>query len=182
MRKFTYPAPFPCEVEWTSRSLEALAAHLNQRYRQPTRRRLEAIQSRLQEITPSGHARRAAHKRLAEAFSSLAETLDEHVWLEDEILCPAIVGVEHDPDSSDVGARKALCQLITTVKDEHRRLRRMVDALGHAIGEVTGLPLPVDEAELASDLEMLAMLLHEQVDLEDRCLWPRALALLQRQP
>jgi hypothetical protein len=39
----------------------------------------------------------------------------------------------------------------------------------------------VDEALLATDVAMLALLLHEQLDLEDRCLWPRALDLLQQQ-
>ena len=46
--------------------------------------------------------------------------------------------------------------------------------------DVAGSPELVDEAVLASDLDLLALLLDEQLDLEERCLWPRALILLQQ--
>ena len=111
MSKFSYPGFFPCETEWTSRSLTDLVSHLNERYRQPTERRIEAIRGLLSQIGPSGHQRCEGYHRLAKIFRALCETIEEHVWLKDHILGPAVVNVERglrlDPSASD-----ALCEMI----------------------------------------------------------------------
>ncbi len=179
MSKLSYPVPFPCETEWTSRCLSDLVSHLNERYRQPTHRRIEAIRSLLSQIGPSDHERREGYHRLRKIFSSLCDTIDEHVWLKDHILCPAIVKVECGlaPDQS---TRDALCEMIMTLEDEHSRLRSIAAEVWRAATDVAGSPELVDEAVLDSDLDLLALLLDEQLDLEERCLWPRALILLQQ--
>jgi iron-sulfur cluster repair protein YtfE (RIC family) len=179
MSKFSYPGFFPCETEWTSRSLTDLVSHLNERYRRPTERRIEAIRGLLSQIGPSGHQRCEGYHRLAKIFCSLCETIEEHVWLKDHILGPAVVNVERGL-RLDPGARDALCEMIMTLGDEHSRLRSIAASLWRAATDVAGSPVPVDEAVLASDLDLLALLLDEQLNLEDRCLWPRALILLQR--
>ncbi len=67
-----------------------------------------------------------------------------------------------------------------TLEDEHSRLRSIAAELWRAATDVAGSPELVDEAVLDSDLDLLALLLDEQLDLEERCLWPRALILLQQ--
>ena len=181
MSKFSYPAQLPCETEWASRSLTELVTHLDQRYRQPTHKRIETIRTLLPQIMPSCDQRREDYHRLATIFTSLCETVEEQVLLKDHILYPAIVKLERGLSSTDQSALDALCEMIMTLDDEHKRLRCIADALGRSVADVTGSPVPVDEAVLASDLDMLALLLYEQLNLEDRCLWPRALILLQRQ-
>jgi hypothetical protein len=59
-------------------------------------------------------------------------------------------------------------------------LRRVSLELRRAVIEIKREPVSMDEALLALNLDMLVLLLNERLDLEDRYLWPRALALLQR--
>jgi len=191
MVNVTYPVDIPCESEWGLRSLVELVAHLTQWYRQPMHRRIEAIASALLRIRPSIPQRDEAYHRVAALFTSLRKAIDDHCWLEDQILCPAIIAVEqsrsaqgrrsHDLESTEPSDREALCHLILSVADEHNCLRRGSVALGEAVPDMTGPCVSVDEALLATDVAMLALLLHEQLDLEDRCLWPRALTVLQRE-
>lgn len=183
MRSYSYPAPGPCDAEWSSRSLTELVAHLNLRYRQPLRRRLESIRSLLRQGGPlDDEARRADYEHLANSFERLRGTLDEHVWLEDEVLCPAVARVEYSIGAADPRAREALCMLVTTVADEHHLIRARIDELERALAAMLGCRLSNPEAILVADLEMLQLLLHEQINIEDRCLWPRVLVLLQPGP
>jgi hemerythrin-like domain-containing protein len=117
---------------------------------------------------------------VATAFTSLCELIDAHERLEDRILCPAIVKAEHDPTSMNQSVRDALCQKIVDVNARHNALRRVSLELRHAVIEIKGEPVSMDEAVLALNLDMLVLLLNERLDLEDRYLWPRALVLLQR--
>jgi iron-sulfur cluster repair protein YtfE (RIC family) len=173
----------PCEGEWTSKSLTELVAHLSQRYRQPLQQRLESIRSLLRQGGPfDDETRQADYDRLANSFERLRGTLDEHVWLEDEVLCPAVARVEYCVGASDPRAREALCMLVMTVADEHRLVRTRIDDLERALVPLLGCRLSHQEALLVADLEMLELLLNEQMELEDRCLWPRALVLLQPGP
>jgi len=183
MNTYSYPAQTPCEPEWRSKSLTELVAHLNQRYRRPLQQRLESIRSLLgQGVSCEGDNRRDEHERLANSFERLRGTLDEHAWLEDEVLCPAVARVEYCIGASDPRAREALCMLVTTVADEHRLIRTRIDELESVLASVARCALSQQDALLVADLEMLELLLSEQMELEDRCLWPRALTLLQPGP
>jgi iron-sulfur cluster repair protein YtfE (RIC family) len=183
MHTYSYPTRTPCETEWSSKSLTELVAYLNQRYRRPLQQRLESIRSLFgQEASFEDDGRRADYERLANSFERLRGTLDEHAWLEDEVLCPAVARVEYCIGASDPRAREALCMLVTTVADEHRLIRTRIDELERVLGSVCRCTLSQQEALLVTDLEMLELLLSEQIELEDRCLWPRALTLLQPGP
>jgi hypothetical protein len=177
MAKFTYWAPVPCESEWASRSLTELVACLIHRYRQPTQRRIETITSTLARVLPSTPQRREAYDRLAIVFTSLCEAIETHAWLVDHVLGPALAKMEHDPASTSPSDREDLRQTIVYGEDERTCLRRESVALGYAVLDIAGAPVPVNEAVLAVELDMLVLLVNEQLDLEDRCLWPRALDL-----
>jgi iron-sulfur cluster repair protein YtfE (RIC family) len=180
MRNPTYPASAPCEPEWSSRSLTELVAFLSQRYRRVIQERIDAVASLLQEIRLSDQERFTAYQHVAAVFRSLREAITEHVWLEDEILCPAIVKVEYDLASTHEGAREAFNEMILTVHNEHRHLRRMIDGIGQALAVITRSPGVPEEEVLPSELAELGKLLDEQLALEERCLWPRAVLLFQQ--
>jgi iron-sulfur cluster repair protein YtfE (RIC family) len=179
MGNLRYTVPV-CEREWESRSLAELVALLTHRYRKPTRHRIEAIAAALPGLLSPAPERREAHGRLASVFTSLSELIDAHERLEHRILWPAIVNVERDPTSTGQGVRAALLQKIADVDIEHNLLRRLSSALRHAVIDMKAAPVCMDEAVLALNLDMLVLLLNEQLDLEDRYLWRRAVALLQR--
>ena len=183
MHTYSYPGRTPCETEWSSKSLTELVAYLNQHYRRPQQQRLESIRSLFgQEASFEDDGRRADYERLANSFERLRGTLDEHAWLEDEVLCPAVARVEYCIGASDPRAREALCMLVSTVADEHRLIRTRIAELECVLASVTRCALSQEEALLVADLEMLELLLSEEMELEDRCLWPRALTLLQPGP
>jgi iron-sulfur cluster repair protein YtfE (RIC family) len=183
MNTYSYPAQRPCETEWSSKSLTELVAYLNQHYRRPQQQRLESIRSLLgREASFEDDGRRADYERLANSFERLRGTLDEHAWLEDEVLCPAVARVEYSIGAADPRAREALCMLVTTVADEHRLIRTRIAELECVLASVARCALSQEEALLVADLEMLELLLSEEMELEDRCLWPRALTLLQPGP
>jgi iron-sulfur cluster repair protein YtfE (RIC family) len=183
MNTYTYPTQTPCETEWSSKSLTELVAYLNQHYRRPQQQRLESIRSLLgREASFEDDGRQADYERLANSFERLRGTLDEHAWLEDEVLCPAVARVEYSIGAADPRAREALCMLVSTVADEHRLIRTRIAELECVLASVTRCALSQEEALLVADLEMLELLLSEEMELEDRCLWPRALTLLQPGP
>ena len=180
MTKFTYWTPVPCEIEWASRSLAELVTHLTERYHQPTQRRIQTIASTLAQIVPSTPQRRDAYDRLAIVFTSLCEAIETHAWLVDHILGPVLARVEDDVVSASTCDREALRQTIAYAEDERTCLRRESVALGYAVLDIAGSPVAVNEAIVALELDMLVLLVNEQLDLEDRCLWPRALGLTHR--
>ena len=172
-----YSVP-PCEREWESRSLAELVAYVTHRYRQPTRQRIDAVASALPRVVSSTPQPREAYDRVETVFTSLREAIETHVWLVDGILCPAIVASEHDPASTNQSVREALCRKIGDVDAARDALRRLSVTLRQAVIEIKGASVSMDEAVLAVNLDMLVLLLNERLDLEDRCLWPRALVLL----
>ena len=181
MRNYTYPTPLPCQTDWASRPLTELVTHLSRTYRRATRHRTHAITVRLRQMRPFEHdVRHAELARLAYTFGLLDDGIEEHLWLEDDVLCPAIVKLERPGSFLDSGACEALCQMVIKVADEHRRIRTMVDQLVRAVDAMPGPPSPCEQALLVNDLEMLGLILNEQMDFEDGSLWPRALDLYQQ--
>ncbi len=175
-----FPTPTPCEPEWASKSLTELVAHLSQRYRRPLQERLESIRATLaQGDLFDDDDRRGDRDGLANSFERLRAVLDEHAWLEEEVLCPAVARVEYCVGAADPRAHEALSMLVMTVADEHGLIQRRIDELERALDALLAGPMSQREALLIADLEMLDLLLNEQLNLEDRCLWPRVLVLLQ---
>src|SRR5215203_7213894 len=180
MRNYTYPSPGPCDPEWTSRSLTELVTHLSVTYRRATRQRIDVIRVLLRRVWPFDEGPRHADLgRLANIFDLLDDAVDQHIWLEADVLCPAIVRLERPGTIFEAGACDALRQMVMMVADEHRRIRTILGQLARAVCDIptASLPLPCEQALLVSDLEMLGLILNEQMDLEDRCLWSRALDL-----
>ena len=70
--------------------------------------------------------------------------------------------MEHDPASTDQSVREALCQKIADVKADHNLLRRLSVALRHAVIEIKGSVVSIDEAVLALNMDMLVLLLNER--------------------
>ena len=180
MSTFMYPARVRCEPEWASQSLTTLKAHLSQRYRRPIRQRMEEVSLAFPEVWPcEGDSPNGARERLANELTLLRNTLDEHVWLEDEVLCPAIARLEDLIEPADSRTRDGLYRLVMTVDDHHIRIRKIIDQLASAVDAIEKCVSSTEEALLVADIQMVALLLIWEMNLEDRCLWPRVLDLLR---
>ena len=174
------PTRTPCETEWASKSLTELVAHLSQRYRRPLRERLESIRSTLaQGGLFNDEARRADYDHLASSFERLRAVLTSTTGSKRRCCVPRWRGSSTASARQTRGPTRLLSMLVMTVADEHRLIQRRIDEFERALDAVLGRPMSPHEALLIADLEMLDLLLNEQLNLEDRCLWPRVLVLLR---
>jgi iron-sulfur cluster repair protein YtfE (RIC family) len=170
----------PCEAEWASRSLTVLVGHISRRYRRPVQQRIEAIRQLIDEVCPGCEgAGRAELARAGASFARLRTALARHTWLEDEFLFRVMPALEFRAGDSDRRVRDVVCQLVATVGEEHSEIRGLLDDLDRVVAELSLATTTAEEALLVADLEMLRLLMQGQMDLEDRCLWPRVRQLLQ---
>jgi hypothetical protein len=126
----------------------------------------------------------AAYDRLLDVLSRLGQQVHIHMLLEDSVLLPLVVGIEH-PEVLTIGRSRAEIEhLVARVADEHRRIRRLVDELHQAVVPIISFSLlhPQKSVLLVGHVATLALLLREQLTLEDSCLWPRALELFRALP
>jgi iron-sulfur cluster repair protein YtfE (RIC family) len=181
----TESAPPLCAPEWDARSLTELVAHLSERYRASTHERLAAIRRRLQE--PRWWLEdpcEAAYGYLVDVFARLCEQVERHMSAEDNMLLPLVIAIEHPQVLSIRQSRDEVTRLVARVADEHRYIRYLLDELKSATRLLVSVsPSPSEKnIGLVSEVATFSMLLREQLDLEDRCLWPRALELFRQLP
>jgi hypothetical protein len=75
-------------------------------------------------------------------------------------------------------------RLATQVTQDHARIRGLLDALDSTIGPSLAHSL-VQSPQLVmliADVMTLTLQLRQQLELEDRCLWPRASELFRQLP
>ena len=173
-----------CESEWTSRSLTQLAGHLSAHYRYPTQKRLNTICELLSQPTSPGHAHEATYSRLITAFHALRLHVESHMRIEDDLLFPLVAAVEHPQVLRVRSSCQAARQLVMRAIDGHKEILRLVDELKRAVRAMlsSSSSLPPETVPLLQAMATLWVLLLQQVDLEDRCLWPRALRLFCELP
>jgi iron-sulfur cluster repair protein YtfE (RIC family) len=172
------PAPPDCESEWRSRSLTELIAHISPTYHEPIRARLTAIRELALRASQTPELRESASvARLAHLASALRQTVEAHTWSEEDILFPAIVAAEHPDVMSTRVDRETIGLLLAGVQDEHTHIRSLLADLAAITAAHAATELPTEVVRLRRDVEMVVFLLNEELDLEDGCLWSRALAL-----
>jgi iron-sulfur cluster repair protein YtfE (RIC family) len=175
----------PCAPEWASRSLTQLIAHLTDRYRSSTAQRFDEIEAMLlEEPRWSEGTSRAAFDRLVGVVRQLDEMVHAHMLLEDHVLHPLVVAAEYPEVVSVCRSRADIERLVTRIRSEHTQILHMADDLQRSALRMTSVLLsePVKGTRLIRHVAALAMWLREQLNLEDRCLWPRALELFRRLP
>ena len=175
------PTESPCPTEWRSRSLARLVAHLGDRYRTPTELCLDALNDLFFRPRWVGQPSELIYERAIEAFTTLEQRVRAHMALEDNLLIPLVLAIEH-PELVSVRRSRAECvELVTKALDEHQQIERSIDELEGGIQRLGKVALfqPQEQRLVLDDVTTLALLLREQIALEDRCLWPRAMELFR---
>jgi iron-sulfur cluster repair protein YtfE (RIC family) len=167
----------PCPSEWRSRSLARLVAHLSDRYRSPTELCLDALSDLFFRPRWTGKPSEPVYERAIEAFTTLEQQVRAHLTFEDNRLIPLVLAIEH-PELVSVRRSRVECEeLVTKALDDHRRIERSIDTLegGTRLLGMVALFQPLEQRLVLDDVATLALLLREQMALEDKCLWPRAI-------
>ena len=171
----------PCPGEWRSQSLARLVAHLSDRYRSPTELCLDALSDLFLRPRWTGKPSEPVYERGIEAFTTLEQQVRAHMALEDNLLIPLALALEH-PELVSVRRSRVECEeLITKALDDHQRIERSIDMLERSIRPLVMVALfqPQEQRLVLDDVTTLALLLREQMALEDKCLWPRAMELFR---
>ena len=175
-------APTSFDREWISRTLTELIAHIGERYRRETEHRLDAVGMALAEASAPDGPLDGALTRLREAFVALDEQVGAHTKVEFDLLFPTIIALEH-PHVLAVRQPAALVErLATQVTQDHARIRALLDTIDSTIGPSLAHSLTQSPAlvMLIAHLMTLTLQLRQQLELEDRYLWPRAKELFRQ--
>lgn len=167
------------EPQWSSHSLMELCRHIVETHHQYLRTELPRL-SRLVDKVYKAHA--ASHPELAalsQAFKSLCDELMPHMMKEEQILFPAIVGLEQSVETPQFpfGTVQNPIRMM-----EHEHLHAG-DELAQ-IRDITGQYTPPDDAcptylAMLEGLHELERNMHQHVHKENNILFPRAIQLEQ---
>jgi regulator of cell morphogenesis and NO signaling len=165
-----------CEPEWQERPVSVIATHVSNVYHEFTRARLPLIASLATRVaTIPGGPWTAFVPALNALISQLRGAVETHAWAEDDLLFPVLVAHEHPGVLATNVSREELKRLVDQLSSEHVRIRQIISALDELTSGFTtpnGAPPELDDlVQLAREL---AASLLEELDLEDRCLLPRA--------
>ncbi len=168
-----------CEQEWLDRPLSAIAAHISSVYHAFTRDRLPLLAQLSGRLT-SGPASGWDDTLVAfnALVSELRDAVETHGMTEDDRLFPVLVALEYPNVLSTSVSRDELARLVETLTEEHLQIRRLIldlEALTNGFRAPDGAPS--DFGDIVRLLHELTVSLLEELDLEDRCLLPRARVL-----
>jgi iron-sulfur cluster repair protein YtfE (RIC family) len=190
MRNGTDQAPdsVKCEPEWVARPLTDLIQYLSHNYSNPIAQRLESIsatadRTRLAAADVLGRAEHgggAFALRLSSLVTTLRLVLEAHAWSEGDVMFPAATAIETCGQRLAPFKRDTLHILLEGIAQEHDLLRELVAILAKTMEECVAAGLNSTLESFVSELEIVCFLIAEQLDLEDRCLWPRMKELFDR--
>jgi len=173
-----------CEPDWLARPLSALATHIAGVYHEHTREQLPRVWFRVTELANQhGYARVPQLWDLSRLLAELRDLAETHAWTEDDLLFPVLVAHEHPAVLTTTLTPDALVRLVESLGAEHISIRRLLGRLSAHMEAADALSSDVPGwPELRTDILGIRDHLLEELDLEDRCLLPRArdIAALQR--
>jgi iron-sulfur cluster repair protein YtfE (RIC family) len=170
------PGVVECEPEWRERPISAIATHISNVYHEFTRDRLPLIAHLATRVTTLPGGRWATFVPALNALiSQLRDAVERHAWTEDDLLFPVLVAHEHPGILETTVSREELNRLVDSLSSEHLRIRQIISALDELTGGFkTPMGAPVELDDLVHLAKELAVSLLAELDLEDRCLLPRA--------
>ena len=173
-----------CDPEWQNRPVSAIATHISNVYHEYTRDRLPFITSLATRVaTIPGERRTPLVPALNALISQLRDAVETHAWTEDDLLFPVLVAHEHPSILATSVSRQDLQRLVDTLASEHIRIRQIISALEELTGGFkTPAGAPVEVDDLVHLVKELTESLIEELDLEDRCLLPRAREIAAGRP
>ncbi len=173
--------PESAAADWNSASLSRLADHILDRHHTFTKEQLIRLDGLLQKVQRAhGEKHGEQLDGLRKLFDGLAEELSAHLQKEEQILFPAIKGI--DAFVSGTGPRPVVhCG---TIENPIRQMMLEHDHAGDVLVEMRritdGYQLPPDAcqtfAALYDGLQALEADLHEHIHLENNILFPKSAA------
>jgi iron-sulfur cluster repair protein YtfE (RIC family) len=171
-----FPDVAECEPEWLDRPISAIATHISSVYHEFTRERLPLIASLATRVaTLPGGRWTTFVPALNALISQLRDAVDTHAWTEDDLLFPVLVAHEHPGVLETTVSGEELKRLVDSLSSEHLRIRQIISAIDELTGGFkTPMGAPGELDDLVHLAKELSVSLLEELDLEDRCLLPRA--------
>lgn len=168
-----------CQPEWLLRPVSALAAHISAIYHARTRRELPLLIQQAAGLERMCRDNRAFHLRgLSVLLATLRDEVETHMWTEDDLLFPVLTARDHPAVLSTTISDDALVRLVGSLADEHTRIRYAVERLLEHMSDGDWIVAETPEwLMLHRRVDMLCADIVEELDLEDRCLLPRALEM-----
>jgi len=176
MNALTPDLRLECEPDWLARPLSTLATHIAGVYHEHTREQLPRVWFRVTELANQhGYSRVPQLWGLSRLLAELRDLAETHAWTEDDLLFPVLVAHEHPAVLTTNLTPDALMRLVDSLSAEHAGIRRLLGSLSAHLEAADALSSNVPEwPELRDDILELRDHLLEELDLEDRCLLPRA--------
>ena len=176
------PAVTECEPEWQTRSVSVLATHISGVYHERLRDELPVLTRQVAAlITRFSDARVFQLRALGGLLAELRNEVDPHAWTEDDLLFPVLAACENPTVLTTTLTPDRLLRLVDSLADDHVRIRQVLARITAHIAEVTHAGL--EGAGLGRTARIASQRLRdfklEEMDLEDRCLLPRARSLAE---
>jgi iron-sulfur cluster repair protein YtfE (RIC family) len=172
------PAPpvTECEPEWQTRSVSVLATHISGVYHERMRDELPVLTRQVAALISRFSDLRVFQLRaLGGLLAELRNEVDAHAWTEDDLLFPVLAACENPAVLTTTLTPDRMLRLVDSLAEDHVRIRQILARLTAYITEVTPEASKVaDWADLLHRVRRLRDLMLEEMDLEDRCLLPRA--------
>ena len=175
-----------CEPEWLARQLTDLIHHLTHTYSMPIAQRLNRITATADrtrhaaaDVPVRSEQGTAFAVRLSSLVATLRLVLDAHAGSEREVLFPAVVSIETQGRQTAPFRRDAIDILVEGIAEEHDLIREFLASVARTMEECIASGLTPELDSFVADLEIACFLIAEQLDLEDRCLWPRMRELFE---
>ena len=173
----TYPPAYAleCEPEWQVKPVSTLVMHISEAYYDHTRSELPLLWEEMLDLAPAAADTGLPHlQQLATLLAELRDHVDTHARTENDLLFPVLVALEYPTVLTTRLGAGALMQLVTTLSDEHTAIRRVLGRLTAHLRDDAARQGTGPWRDLRRRLERFRDHLIEQLDLEDRCLLPRA--------
>ena len=177
-----FPGTAECEPEWLERPVSAVATHVSTVYHEFTRDRLPLIASLAERVAIIPGGRWTAFVPAFNALiTQLRDAVETHAWTEDDLLFPVLVAHEYPGVLETNVSREELQRLVDALSAEHRRIRQIINQMDVQTGGfATPAGAPPELDDLVHLVKELTVSLLEELDLEDRCLLPRAREIASR--
>jgi iron-sulfur cluster repair protein YtfE (RIC family) len=165
-----------CEPRWQMRPVSSLTTHISGIYHERMRDELPVLTRQATELSKRFGDVRAFHLHaLAGLLRELRDQVDSHAWTEEDLLFPVLAARDHPTILITTLTPDRLLRLVDELSQDHVHIREMLGRITAHIAAVSDLAAVVPEwAELLERVTRLRDYKLEELDLEDRCVLPRA--------
>jgi iron-sulfur cluster repair protein YtfE (RIC family) len=158
------------------RPVSALATHISGIYHERMRDELPVLTRQAAELSKLfGDFRAFQLHALAGLLRDLANEVDSHAWTEDDLLFPVLAARDHPSILITTLTPDRLLALVDQLAQDHLHIRAVLARISTHVAAVSDRAADVPEwAELLERVTKLRDYKLEELDLEDRCVLPRA--------